>query len=302
MKRLVLAVSFGAFAFAFGCGGDDDGGDPDAMTGNQGFVTPTETTLAWEEVNGVWTEMGAADWSCLNTPSDDVATTVDINLTGVVEDFQTGNPVPDALNQVFPGADIGNIIGMGTADEDANYSMTLPMGHARYGFLTTVDGTLPTYLLNQYFDPDTADQSLTLNSVSNLTANALPAFIGVTRTQGLGILAGAMRDCQDREVSGTIATVSGTSGAPDHLDGAQTYYFSAGSTSLPVRHSQASTTNSDGLFMVIELPLTTTAYMQVWGFVDDADLADGEPTLLAELPSPVEADTIITASIEPLRN
>jgi hypothetical protein len=61
-------------------------------------------------------------------------------------------------------------------------------------------------------------------------------------------------------------------------------------------------TNSDGLFIVIELPPTTTAYMQVWGFVDDADLADGEPTLLAELPSPVAADTIITASIEALRN
>ena len=298
MKRIALFISIGAFGLGFGCGGDDAPPPPG------GFQTPTVTTTAWQEINGIWTEMGAADWSCLNTPSDDTNTTVAINLTGPVEDFQTDNAVPAAQVLVFPDVEIGNVLDMATATDDqaATYALTLPTGHARFGFKTTAENTLPTYLLNQKFEPGTADQSLTLNSVSLLTANALPAFIGVTRTPGLGLLAGAIRDCQDREVSGAIATVSSVSGSPEHLTGAESYYFSAGSTSLPVRHSQASTTNSDGLFILIEIPVVTTGYMQVWGFIDGQDPATDDLTLLAELASPVEADAIITASIEPLRN
>jgi hypothetical protein len=86
-----------------------------------------------------------------------------------------------------------------------------------------------------------------------------------------------------------------------HLDGAQTYYFSALSTSLPVRHSQQLSTNVDGLFVVIELPASSEAYLQVWGFLDQADMADGEMTLIGEIPSPVLADSVITGSMEALR-
>jgi hypothetical protein len=52
---------------------------------------------------------------------------------------------------------------------------------------------------------------------------------------------------------------------------------------------------------VIELPVAPTAYVQVWGFPTDADLASGELKLIAELQAPVIADTVITGSYEPLR-
>jgi hypothetical protein len=302
MKRVGWILVAGA-AFVFACGGDDDGGSgPDAGPANPGFVIPDVVTTAYLEMNDQWVEQGPADWTCLNTASSDVTSTVAITVSGTVEDFQTGNKVPDATVTVFDGVDLDNPHDTTTTDQDGNYSLTMPAGRKRVGYKITTEGTtLPTYQLNYYYEPDTAAQTEDINSVSKLTADALPAFIGITRTPGLGVLAGSFRDCQNREVEGVIATVSSVSGSPEHVEGAQTYYFSAGSTSLPVRHSQQAYSNTDSLYVVIELPVLPQAYLQVWGFKDAADMADGEPTLLGEIAVPVRADSVLTSSLEPLR-
>jgi len=292
---LVLGVGL-----ALGCGG---GGE----TPPTGFEDPDTFMKAYNEVDGVWTEVGTADWSCLNTASADVATSVEITLTGEVNDFQTGNDVPGEDVDAFQNVDWESPFDQTVTDDDAGmYTVTVPVGTKRFGFKMTGEGTMDTFLLNQYIEPDVAEQTLDIDSVSELTANALPAFIGVTRTVGLGIVAGAMRDCNDHEVYGAIATVSSVQGEPEHLEGSDqtgTYYFSAGSTSLPVRNGQQAYTNFDGLFMVIELPpATTPQWLQVWGFLDQEGLDSGDLTLIAEIPTPVLADTAVTFSIEPLRN
>jgi len=308
MKRFAWLVFCVA---AVGCGGGG-GGNPDAGGGNLGFVTPTVTTKAYDEQgSGNWVEVGDADWSCLNTPSDDMANSVEITLNGRTEDFQTGDDLPNATVTVFDDIEVDNPFATATSDATGNFVMTIPTGHTRLGFKVVADGQMETLLLNQYLDPATATQTLTIGSVSQLTANALPAFIGVTRTPGRGVLAGAIRDCNNNEVGGAIANVSSTSGTSTDLTGSectadgtacdQTFYFSAGSTSLPVRHSQQNTTNTDGLFMTIELPNASNAYLQVWGFTKDQDPATDDLTLLAEIPSPVFPDTIVTFSLEPLR-
>ncbi len=292
---LVLGVGM-----TLGCGG---GGDETPPTG---FEDPTTPMIAYSEIDGVWTEQGPADWSCLNTASSDVATTVEVTLTGEVSDFQTGNKVPEENVSAFQTVDWASPFAETVTDEDGIYTMTVPVGTKRFGFKMWGDGTMDTFLLNQYIDPDVAEQDLGIDSVSELTANALPAFIGVTRTEGLGIVAGAMRDCNDDEVYGAIATVSSVQGEPQHLEGNEktgTYYFSAGSTSLPVRNGQQAFTNFDGLFMTIELPpADTPQWLQVWGFLDQAAADAGELTLVAEIPTPVLGDTAITFSLEPLRN
>jgi phosphoribosylcarboxyaminoimidazole (NCAIR) mutase len=139
--------------------------------------------------------------------------------------------------------------------------------------------------------------------VSNATAATLPALIGQTRVAGSGVIAGALRDCQNHEVSGFIATISSTSGTATTLDGADTYYFSP-TVGLPVHHSQAHYGSKDGLFMIIQVPTSSpTGYVQMWGFPTDADLAMGMAglQLVAELQVPVLGDTVITGSYEPLR-
>ena len=297
MKR-AFGLSLVCAAMAFGCGG----GDGDDGPSNGGFVTPTEVTNAWLEEGGVWVDKGPADWSCLNGGMADPPSTTAITLTGQIEDFQTGNPVPGANIEAFHDVDFDNPFDTAVSEDNTgNYELTLPVGIKRVGYKITAENTMDTYQLNYNYDPADDAQSETINSVSKLTADALPAFIGVTRTPGLGVIAGSIRDCQNREVSGAVSTLSSVSGMPEHIEGAQTYYFSAGSSSLPVRRELQATTNTDSLYVVIEVPPTGTAFLQVWGFVDAADLADGEMTLLGEIPSPIVADSVVTSSIDPLQ-
>jgi len=297
LARLIVSSTC---VVTFAACGDDGGPPPCGEIGdeNPGFSPPCEVTVA--AVDDV--EVGAADWTCLGTPTDDTPTTVDVTVTGVLNDFQNNdNEINEGNVEVFPGIDHTNVLDtFGPTDNTGAYELVLPAGHTRYGFKVTAPDYEPTYLLNQDFDPATEAQSLDISGISTGIATALPAIIGLVRTEGTGILAGAMRDCQNREVAHAVATVSSTPGQPGHLAGAQTYYLDAGA-GLPVRHDQLLSTDVNGLFAIFELPETGTAYLQVWGFVDDADLADGEMTLLAELPAPVVPDTVITGSIEPLR-
>jgi len=295
------------FAFVAACGGDDDGGGgADGGTlENPGFATPDTVTTAFSKDGEVWNEVGPANWDCLSTPSDDMPSTVAIDVTGIARDFQNDDDViADAMISAYDGNDItGTPIATAMSEADGTFSITLEAGVERVAFKTAAADYLDTYLLNQYYDPDTAEQTEDqIEPISVSLANTLTAFINKERTLGLGVLAGAIRDCDGNEVSGAIATVSASRGSPDHVDGAETYYFSAGSRSLPVRLSQQAYTNDDGLFMVIELPPSQTAYyLQVWGFLPDQDPASDELTLIAELGTPVIGDTVISASMEALR-
>lgn len=231
-----------------------------------------------------------------------MASTVEIMVSGTVTDFQTGNVSPEATVEAFAGVEIGTPLAMATASAEGVYEIIVPAGQTRVGFKIGAADALDTYLVNQYFAPGAVAQEVPQRSVSRLTAEVLPALVGVTRTPGLGILAGAVRDCAGNEVANVIATVSSVQSMPEHLAGAQTFYFSAGTGgSLPIGHADAPQTRADGLFVVIELPASTDAYLQVWGFTPAQDPATDELTLLAEIFMPVVGDTVITASLDPLR-
>jgi len=310
MKRLFSCVV--TLAAMVACGGSDTVETEEPLE-NPGFIVPGTSDSHWDQAvthafsedDGVFTDEGPADWSCYNTASADVPTTGEVTLTGVLADFQTDKALPDAEIDIF--GDVKDIGGTGEdntiSDEDGNFSVTLPAGNTRAAFRVIARGQMDTYSLNEAIDSETLEQTIEINSVSLLTANALPAFIGVTRTPGLGVLAGAIRDCNGHEVAGAIATVSSVQGSPEHLNGAASYYFSAEpNNSLPVRHNLAANTQKDGRFVVIELEDSPAAYLQVWGFMDGQDPATDDMTLLAESPSPILSDSVVITSMEPLRN
>ena len=287
------------------CGGgdgDDDGADdaappPDAGV-DHGFNNPPAVLKA----NMAGAEVGDADLTCLNTPSGDVATTVEVALATKVTDFQNRTPVKDSTVTVFPNQSADAPFNAAvTSAQNGDVTVKIPVGTKRFGFKMVDNTSLPTLLLNQTVDPNMATQTLTtIQSVSKATAQTLPALIGVIRTGGTGVLAAAVRDCQGREMSNFIATVSSAKGQPTHLAGADTYYFNA-SAGLPVKHNQLGAASADGLFMVIELQPQAEAFIQVWGFPTAADLSAKKLKLIAELPAPVIADTVVTGSLEPLR-
>jgi hypothetical protein len=292
-----------ALVLVAACG--DDGGKTsvDAKVEDIGFNKPTGVLKANHEVSkNNWVEDGPADLSCLGTPSADLPTLVDVALTTKVDDFQSGNAVPGTSVTVFPNQDTTAPFGPAVvADGNAMLTVTIPMGTKRFGFKMTNASSLDTLLLNQTVEPAMATQTLGhIQSVSTATAQTLPALIGVSRTPGTGILAGAVRDCAKKEMSNYIATVSSTDATVTHLEGVDTYYFSA-SVGLPVRHSQQDFSSKNGLFMAIEMAPTPTAYVQVWGYKTQADLDADHLTLIAQLKTAVIADVVITGSYDPLR-
>jgi hypothetical protein len=270
-------------------------------------------------------DVGAADLSCLGTASADQATTVAVSLATVVEDFQNktlngaaSDPVTvTVFKDVMITAPFDTQMSSSSMCPNnapcGNVTVTIPVGTKRFGFKMVDPASspafLPTFLLNQTVAPDTATQTLDrIQTVSNSTATLLPALIGEQRTAGTGVLAGALRDCQKHEVSNFVATVSSTSGTATPIPGAETYYFQAG-VDLPVHHclpgkacttNEANASSADGLFMAIQLPPSSSAFVQMWGYPTDAEVG-GEMTLISELPVPVIADNVITGSYEPLR-
>jgi hypothetical protein len=284
--------------------GDDGATPPDApKVEDIGFNKPTGVLKANHEVSkNNWVEDGPADLSCLGTPSSDMPTTVAVALTTRVDDFQSGSARPNTTVTIFANQDTETMIGAPVvSDTNAMLTVNIPVGTKRFGFKMKEANSLDTLLLNQTVEPDAAAQTLGhIQIVSTATAQTLPALIGVSRTPGTGILAGAVRDCAKKEMSNFIATVSSTDATVTHLPGVDTYYFSA-SVGLPVRHSQQDFSSKNGLFMSIEMAPTPTAYVQVWGYKNQADLDADHLTLIAQLKTPVVADLVITGSYDPLR-
>lgn len=282
-----------------GACGDNEGGSVTADAApppDIGFNKPTAALKA----NAGGAEV-AADLTCLGTPASDPPTTVAVALATAVRDFQNDTNVAGAGVTAFKNADIGQPFDTKTAGADGAVMIAIPVGVARFGFKMTHESSLDTLLLNQKVAPDMAAQTLTsIQIVSKTTATLLPALINKSRTPGTGVLAGAMRDCQGRLMSSFIATVSSARGVAKPVAGADTYYFDP-LANLPVGHKQRGAASANGLFMVLELAATATAYVQVWGYPTDADLAGDRLKLIAELAAPVIGDTVITGTYEPLR-
>jgi hypothetical protein len=309
IRGVLITAALAAGSLGVGCG-DDDGGTEvdggalpkcDEVGGAPCFELPEAATLK---------DTGAAaNWAC---PADTVETsTIAVTVSGTVEDFQSGDPIDTPTVEAFQGLDFNAPVGMATGDVNGLFSVALDVGEAksRMNWRMTADGQLPTYALNEEMDITMAMLTgFNRGSVSIATANALPAFIGVIRTEGLGVLAGAAVDCDRDSVENVIATVSSTSSvgnvAPTFVAGAQVYYFSNGDPDLPVRRTSRTVSNKDGLFVIIELTPTTgtdTVFLQTWGFKTAADVAMGMAglTLLSELESPVFGESVISVEMAP---
>ncbi len=285
-----------------------DAGVVDGGDGGASFPRPTAPTRASSRVNGVWVDQGAADWSCLNTPSSDQPSTGTIQLGGRVIDFQSGAGVGAAAIVAYsPSTSTG--VGMATSSSGAasrgDYAMALqmlPSTSTRYTFVTSAQGYTGTYLLDQYVPP-AATASRDLVTISDATMTSLPAFIGLTRTPNSALVIGDIVDCQGRAVSNAVALATRTRSQLDQVAGALSFYFSAGATSLPVRANQAAVSNLDGRFMILDVPPIASGFaVQILGYRTQAELSAGTLTQLAQLWSPAQPGTAVTAVWPPRRN
>lgn len=269
---------------------------------NLHFVQPAAVTEAYQDLGGGnWQLVGPANWSCLGDGIPEAFPNDPVGAAGQVLDFQTGDPVPNAQVTVTECADRANQLDLATSGANGDFTLDVAVRISRWNLSVTATDYLDTFSANLPVLGTAGAQDLDLRPVSTLTANALPAFIGAVRSPGLGLMIGTIVDCDGNRVANAVATVSAQSGVVDHLVSAETYYFSALSTSLPVRATQQAVSNDDGLFMVLELSPTPAAFVQVWGFVDGQTPGIDPLTLISQVALPILADSFVFAHMDPIR-
>lgn len=262
---------------------------------NAGFVPPPTAVTAWTGSAGAYTQV-TPDLSCLGAARTDAPTTVAVTLTVTVRDFQSSNVVPNATVAAY--STFGSPFATALTDSSGIATLAVPVGTRRIGFAITEAQSHETITPDQLLAPSTAAQAMTLHVLSDSTVATLPALVGLTYQAGTAIVLGTIHDCAGANLGGAIATVSSSPTTATHLAGADTYYF-ADSVDLPVHHNQQPYTSHDALFMVIGLPATTTAYVQVWGFRTAADQLAGTLTEIAELAVPLPASAGIVTVQDP---
>jgi hypothetical protein len=293
----------------FGDAPDIDGGFPDAspVDASMGFPRPTAPMHAHVKMNGAWVDVGLADWSCMGTPTSDQPSTGSIQLSGRVVDFQTTNGVP-AVSIVAYAPSTSQMVGSGMSSSGGatrgNYTMTvgmLPATSRRYTFVLTAQGYPGTYLLEQYIAP-AATAMRDLTAFSDATMSSLTAVVGITRNPANAMALGDIVDCQGRAVSNAVVVASRVRQQVDLVPGARTFYFSAASTSLPVRNDQQPFSAADGRFVIIDVPPISAGFaVQVLGFRTDAELQANTIRLVSQVWSPAVGNSISMSPYEPRR-
>lgn len=323
---LALAVLSGCHLyFGEGRGDDDDIGDappwiPDAwiidaptpidgpdIDGGTMFPRPTAPMRAHVRMNGAWIDQGLADWSCMGTPTSDQPSTGAMQLSGRVVDPMTSAGVPAATIIAYAPSTsqmVGSGMSSSAGASRGSYTMSLamlPSTSRRFTFSITATGYPGTYLLEQYIPPaQTATRDLT--ALSDAQLNSMAAIAGVPRNLANAMALGDIVDCQGRAVSNAVVIASRARSTTDLIGGARTFYFSASSTSIPVRNDQMPFSNVDGKFMIIDVPPITQGFaVQVLGFRTQAELDANTIRLVSQVWAPANGNRVSIAPYEPRR-
>ncbi len=275
----------------------DDGPPPPPP--NPGFVNPVGTTRANLFRNGAWTDVGPADWSCLNQTAEPLPARY--TISGTVRDFASGNGAAATIGATALGQPLGAASTTNQPGARGQYRMELaplPAGATRVRFKVDATGARSTITIDRYLGPS-GMVALDLPLMSDNTARSLPAFVGMMSNPNAGLVVGDLRDCQGRMVSGAIVALSQQTNLIVHWPGGVTFYFSAGSTSLPVRHDLAAATNRDGRFMVLgaQAAMGAEGSVQAWGFPTEADRASGTLRLLGRNAAVIDPSTVSSVQL-----
>jgi hypothetical protein len=265
------------------------------------FTPPTDGTCAdtggaycWELPTAALTvASGVPDLSC-GAPLPEVSP-VGGTYTGTAVDYETGSPLARAevffVASPFSGYDVADRAGAYELDYVAGTPVRLDW-HVRTSLLSSTIHTFRTGPI----------ELLTL--VSFGTVQTFAAAVGQTPTPPLAVALGTASDCAGQPLEHAIVTFSTASSAasvcPSFLGAARAFYFAGAS---PVDRGVAVETGPDGRFFVMEIPPSDSddRWLQVWGFVDAADVSLGYPALrlIAQHAIEVMPDTVIVAAPPP---
>lgn len=262
------------------CDPSQDGPNPDD-TGTPDGGHPFEYFVYTQDV---W--VGETD-TCLDgvraAAVADPSCQADITLDGVVEDFQEGDGVPEADVEVWADDDIsGGATATTAADDAGNFTITAPSCTPfAYGTSTPPDWfeTKDTYEVHQVYGYEsTGTTTAQFNSVSEATSRLIPGLIGVEWEEDTtGIIAGTAYDCAQNPIQNAQIYIHDAEG--NGPGAGEVFYFSiSGDSSLPTSRDQQPQTNTDGLWVAVNIPAGTWT-VEMYGWDGSANVLLGTTVL-----------------------
>jgi hypothetical protein len=307
--RVISKVAVACAAMALGaCGPSSDmpdGGDSKADMAAP--IMPPPLTL--EGSNGA----KAANTACVGKNNDPAAPTVDTVVTGNLKDFQDDNKVVGATIELYAsvddliakkpltiGKDANNMPTTSvTTDTDGNFTYTVPAGHYRvirvnHDGKAVSSGNMVKTIATYEFNVTYSDKGPT--AVKITTKEAIPGLVSVTQMDGLGIVAGGARDCDNVHMAGAVAKIEVPNST--YTGEGLLFYFAdvPGAGTVPVRKQKW--TGDNGVFAALNVPPDQQYALVSFSGVPKA----GDPlTKLAEYKIPIIADsvTIVEAQVGP---
>lgn len=276
------------------CSGSSDGKDGDGT----GDDTASAAGITREEAITVTTPY-TGDTTCFSgeftaqTPG--AGCTADQALSAEVNDFQSGDAVGQADVEFWFSDDIDASTDFtGTAADDGTLSLTAPACTAvayRTSTPAEWEQTKDTFEVHQVYGWDGGSTTDTLNSVSVATSQLIPALLGLSWLEdSTGIIAGTAYDCNEDPIQNVQVFIHDGDGVQP--EGIAVRYFN--SSDLPVAIESQPATNSNGLWVAINVPEGTWT-VEMWGTDGSAQVMLGQ-TILNVKPSSVYISNIYTGS------
>lgn len=238
----------------------------------------------------------AGDLTCYSPGDTWLSNTADpscigeTGFAGQVEDFESGDNVPDAHVEIFNGdsASGGSADFEGDTDNTGKLTgtmMTCQPFTYRVSTDAALEETVTTLQAHEIygFKSDGSDQDGQFYSVSTSTYNVIPSLLGVTVQPGLGIAAGTAYDCNEDPIEFVQVLIRDSAG--EIVDGQVVKYFRQ---DFPNRDQKW--TSADGLWIIINIPPGTLT-VEMYG-LNDA----GEHDLLGTTTLEVLPDSINIAN------
>jgi hypothetical protein len=234
----------------------------------------------------------AANLACLGSKVDPAAPTAVTALMVHVEDFEKKTSVMGSTVEVYLSA--AKLTARtpdgtgGPTDKDGNAMVMVPPGSYRVIFRTFGSPkTVETIEFNRAYNDGKRF------SVSEATKLTITAVLSLFPDETLGVVAGALRDCDGKDTGGVTLATSSSGGAFEAP--ANTFYFedvAVGST-VPVRSLKW--TSGNGVFATLNVP-PGDATLTVSGLLTPG----AAPTRLGTGIVPVRKNSITVVQLEPL--
>jgi hypothetical protein len=282
-------------ALLMGCGGDDgDAGTCEDDGGAACFEVPTAALVSYDE-----NDNGApANYAC--APAAIVDTTALTTFSGTVKNYISAAPLAGVTIEAHADLAFSSSIASTTTASDGSFSVEFPVGTPNvFHVKATGSAILPGFAAYQTFD--ITDTTIDMIDFRGPTVDLVDTVSGIVRVEaraGTAIVGAVVQDCDKRPVENAVVTISTAQGAPTHAAGFNVFYGAPGPLPLPVIRSEATATSNNGAAVIMNVaPSSGTLFAQAWGFVNEADVAEGRAglTLLASWEVPVEADAVTAA-------